>query len=360
VRHHGSRSNRGERQGSPSPSHASRGQPTRGAAAEEESALPAVVVGLGAIGKLVASFAVQHPELELVGAADEALAGTSLAELIPGAPDVPVAPNGSTAYRRARGGVAFICTGSLLEEVSTEIEAAVRAGLHVVSSCEELVNAGFVDPELADLIDRSARRSGVGVLGTGVNPGFILDRLPVTLGAVVGEVRRVEAVRVVDASSRRGALQEKLGLGLTPEEFETLVEEGAVGHIGLSESCALLVDGLGLEVDEVEEEIDPILAEERIVSGPWTIEPGRVRGLRQVALAFDEGREVARLTLELGLGLENPRDWFRIEADPPIEMLVPGGIEGDRATAWALINAAPRVASAEPGLLTVLDLPAGR
>ena len=360
MRHHGSRSNRGERQGSSPSSHASRGQPGRGATAEEEASLPAVVVGLGAIGRLVAAFVVQHPDLELVGAADEELTGTSLAELIPGAPDVPIAPNGSTAYRKARGGVAFLCTGSLLEEVSTEVEAAVRAGLHVVSSCEELANAEFVDPELAELIDRSARRNGVAVLGTGVNPGFILDRLPVTLGSVVGEVRRVEGLRVVDASSRREALQEKLGLGLTAEEFEALTEEGEVGHVGLSESCALLVDGLGLQVDEVEEEIDPLLAEGRIVSGSWTIEPGRVRGLRQVAKGFDEGREVARLTLELRLGLENPRDWFRIEADPPIEMLIPGGIEGDRATAWALINAAPRVASAEPGLLTVLDLPAGR
>jgi 4-hydroxy-tetrahydrodipicolinate reductase len=217
-----------------------------------------------------------------------------------------------------------------------------------------------VDPELAELLDRSALRNGVGILGTGVNPGFVLDRLPATLGAVVGEVRRVDGLRVVDVSRRRPALQEKVGIGLTPEEFEEQAEEGTVGHVGLSESCALLVDGLGLVADEIEEEIDPLVAETAVNVGGVQVEAGRVYGLRQVAMAFDEGREVARLTLELGLGLENPRDNIRIEADPPVEMTIHGGIDGDRATAWALVNAAPRVAAAEPGLLTVLDLPAGR
>ncbi len=319
-----------------------------------------MVVGLGAIGRLVASCVLQHPELELVGAADPRFAGRPLSELVAGAPDVPVAENGAAAYRKARGGVALICTGSLLEEVAPEIESAMRAGLHVVSSCEELANASFVDPELADLLDRNARRAGVGVLGTGVNPGFVLDRLPATLGAVVGEVRRVEALRVIDVATRREALQRKIGLGLTVEEFERLGEEGAVGHVGLSESCALLTDGLGIEVDEVEEELDPIVAEEAVVVGDLRVEAGRVRGLRQIAMAFDEGREVARVTLEVGLGLENPRDWFRIESDPSLEMVVPGGIPGERATAWALVNAAPRVAGADAGLLSVLDLPAGR
>jgi len=319
-----------------------------------------VVVGLGPIGRLVAACVLQHPELELVGAADPAHAGKPLSSIVPGAPDVAVAPNGAAAYRKVRGGVAFLCTGSLLEEVAPEIETAIKAGLHVVSSCEELANAGFVDPELADLLDRNARRAGVGILGTGVNPGFVLDRLPATLGAVVGEVRRVEALRVVDLATRRESLREKSGVGLTVEAFERAGEEGTIGHVGLSESCGLLADGLGIEVDEVEEELDPIVAEADVVAGDLRVPAGRVRGLRQVAMAFDEGREVARLTLEIGLGLENPRDWFRIESDPSIEMVVPGGIPGERATAWALVNAAPRVAGAEPGLLSVLDLPAGR
>lgn len=360
MRHHGKRNARGERQGSSAASHPSRGGSPRGDSPEDEAALPAVVVGLGGLGRLLVRNLLRHPDLRLVGAADAAHAGRSLADLVPGAPALPVTADASGSYRSARGGVAFVCTGSLLEEVATEIEAAIRAGLHVVSSCEELANAPFVDPELAELLDRAAQRSGVGVLGTGVNPGFVFDRLPATLGAVTGEVRRVEARRVVDVARRREGLRARLGLGLTPEAFEEQAEEGTIGHVGLSESCALLLDGLGIEADEVEEEIDPLVAETRVEAAGIVVEPGRVRGVRQVALAFDEGREVARLTLELGLALPQPHDWIRLDGDPPVEVHVPGGIEGDAATTWAMLHAAPRVAAAEPGLLTVLDLPAGR
>lgn len=319
-----------------------------------------MVVGLGGLGRLVASLALQHPELQLIGAADDEHAGELLSDLIPGAPKVPISPTGANAYRRTRGGVAFLCIGSDLEEVAVEIEHAVRAGMHVVSSCEELANAAFVDPELADLLERSARRNGVGVLGTGVNPGFVFDRLPATLGAVVGPVQRVEGRRVIDVARRRESLQARVGLGMSPEEFEGAVEAGAVGHVGLSESAALLADGLGLEVDEVEESIDPLFADEPLHLGDLAIEAGQVRGVRQEALAFDEGRQVIHLALEIGLGLQEPHDFIRIEADPPVELRIPGGLEGDRAAAWSMLHAAPRVAAAEPGLLTVLDLPAGR
>lgn len=332
---------------------------TRGSA-EEETILPVVVVGLGDMGRLVAAQASRHPELRLVGVADPRFKGRSLSEFGEGLPDMEIAGSSQAVYARAKGGVALICTSSFLDEASLEIENAVRAGLHVVSSCEELSNAAFVDPEVAEGLERLAIRNGVGILGCGVNPGFVFDRLPATLGAVVGEVRRVEALRVVDLSTRRAALQHKLGVGLTARQFDEEAEEGTIGHIGLSESCALLADGLNLVVDEVEEELDPILAEAPFPFAGETLEAGRVRGVRQVARGMDEGREVIRLTLEIALGAEDPRDEIRIEGDPPLRLVIPGGIPGDRATAWALVNAAPRVAAAESGLLSVLDLPAGR
>lgn len=319
-----------------------------------------VVIGLGDLGRLVAAQAARHPELRLVGVADPRFKGRSLAEFGPGMPAMEIAGSSQAVYARARGGVALICTSSFLDEASVEVEAAVRAGLHVVSSCEELANAAFVDPELAEGLERLANRMGVSILGCGVNPGFIFDRLPATLGAVVGEVRRVEALRVIDLSTRRAALQHKLGVGLTVAQFEEEAEEGTIGHVGLSESCALLAEGLNLTVDEVEEELDPIVAEAAFPFAGETLEAGVVRGVRQVARGMDEGREVIRLTLEIALGAENPRDEIRLEGDPPVTLVIPGGIPGDRASAWALVNAAPRVAAADSGLLSVLDLPAGR
>jgi 4-hydroxy-tetrahydrodipicolinate reductase len=121
-----------------------------------------------------------------------------------------------------------------------------------------------------------------------------------------------------------------------------------------------VAEGLAMTVDEIEEEIDPVLATAEVRHGGRTIPAGRVLGVHHVARAFEEGREVVRLTLQISLGAERPRDWARIEADPPLSLEIPGGVAGEAATAWALVNAAPRVAAAEPGLLTVLDLPAGR
>jgi 4-hydroxy-tetrahydrodipicolinate reductase len=273
---------------------------------------------------------------------------------------VEIAPEAGRAYRGLRGGVALLCTGSRLEEIAPSIEIAAKAGLHVVSSCEELANAAFVDPDLADWIDRVARQSRVSVLGTGVNPGFVFDRLIATLGGVTGEIRKVEAGRVVDLLDRRVALRSKAGVGLSVAAFEEALEQGNIGHIGLSESCSLVIDGLSMDVDEIEESVDPIVADSDLDAGGVHVDKGKVIGVRQVAQAFDEGREVVRLTLELSLAPAEPRDWIRIDGDPPLEVVIPGGISGDKATAWALAHAAVRVASSEAGLLSVLDLPAGR
>jgi len=331
----------------------------RGGHPDGEARLPVVVVGLDPIGRLAAEAALRHPELDLVGAADPRHGGARLPELVPGAADVPVEAGTDALYRKARGGIALICLGPSLDEVAPEIEKAARAGVGVVSSCAELANAWFVDPELAGTIDEAARKGGVSVLGAGADPGFVLDRLVVTLGAVCGDVRGVVASRHVDAGSLDPSRLERLGVGLDPARFEGRAEDGAVGHVGLSESCALVADGLALSVDEIEEEIEPIVAEAEVRCGDRILPAGRVSGVRQIARALEEGREIVRLTLEIAAGVD-PSGRIRIDADPPIEAVLPGGIDGDRATAWALANAAPRVAASDPGLLDVLDLPAGR
>ncbi|HEY0838735.1 MAG TPA: dihydrodipicolinate reductase [Vulgatibacter sp.] len=335
------------------------GGSARGGGSDGEASLPVVVVGLGPIGRLTAAAALKHPDLELIGAVDPRHAGERFAALVPGAPDGVVERSAEALYRKARGGIALICTGSTLDEVAPEVEAAVRAGVGVVSSCEELANAPFVDPELAGTLDAAARKSGVSILGAGIAPGFVLDRLVVTLGAVSGDVRLVVAERRVDADPLGGATLDRLGIGIDPDRFGIRAEEGTVGHVGLAESCALVADGLGLSVDEIEEEIEPIVAEVEIRCGERAIPPGKVHGVRQVAKALDEGREVIRLTLEVAAGVSS-RDRIRIDGDPPIEVEIPSGIDGPRATAWSLVHAAPRVAASEPGILSVLDLPAGR
>jgi len=321
-------------------------------------------MGLGEIGRLIGRSALSVPELEIVAAVDKTpdLVGRPLGSVLgAAAPDVRVTNVLDEALSAAPDGVVLQATGSRLEKVVEDVERCLRAHLSVVSTCEELAFPWVRHEKLAERLDRLAQKRNVSVLGTGVNPGFVLDRLVATCAQVCGRIERVVGTRVVDASRRRQSLQRKIGAGLSRQDFEKAVEEGIIGHVGLMESAALAAMGVGLGCEEVDEDIEPVYAEVP-QQAPWgAIRPGDVAGVRQVARAFVEHREVARLELTIALGAPDPRDEIAVEGSPPLRLLVPGGIPGDEATAWAVVHAAAMVGEhAEPGLMTVLDLPAGR
>ncbi len=320
-------------------------------------------MGLGFIGQEIARAALQCEELEFIGAVDKSpsLVGRGISDVL-GVPagTFSVQASLAAAVQRRRGVVLLHATGSRLPQVKDQILEAISHGMHVVSTCEELAFPWLNHPQLADQLDRAAQKGGVSLVGTGVNPGFVLDRLVATIGQVCGEVRHVKAVRVVDARTRREALQRKVGAGLTEAEFFDLVDHDGVGHVGLTESAALAALGLGLDCDDFEEELTPVFADEDITGGAFTVKKGRVAGIHQTASGLSEGRELVRLELTIAVGAEPPGDFIELDATPPLKLHIPGGIAGDRATANLVINAAPRVTAAGRGLLTVLELPAGR
>ncbi len=327
-------------------------------------AIPVVLMGLGAIGRGIARAALAKSELLIVAAIDldRSRVGKKLSEVLDcPAPDVIVGDDAVVEMKKAAGGILLHATGSRLDLVEGELAQALSAGLSVVSTCEELSYPWLRHPEIAERLDKIAERRKVALLGTGVNPGFVLDRLPATLGAVCGRVDRVSCVRVVDSRTRRGQLQRKVGAGLNEEEFDRGVDEGKIGHVGLMESAALAALGVGLEVDEVDESIDPVETDEDVSGeGDLRVPRGGISGVRQIARAFHDGKEVAHLELTIALGAKDPRDEITLEGDPGLKCIIPGGTPGDKATAWAVVHAAPLVHGAEPGLITVLDLPAGR
>jgi 4-hydroxy-tetrahydrodipicolinate reductase len=325
--------------------------------------VPVVVMGLGFIGQEVARAALQSEEVELIGAVDSSpqLAGKKLS-------DVLKVPAGTFAIQRdlgkavgdRKGAVLLHATGSRLPQVMEQLLDAMERGLSIVSSCEELSFPWLKHAPLAEKLEKAAKKSSVSVLGTGVNPGFVLDRLVATIAQACGVVHRVKATRVVDARTRREALQRKVGGGLTEEEFMKLVDAEKLGHVGLTESCALAALGVGIDCDDFEEEIVPVVAEEDIEGGAFRVKKGQVAGIHQTAVGLADGQERVRLELTIALGAEDPGDRIEIEGEPKILLHVPNGVAGDRATANLMVNAAPRVSAAEPGLLTVLELPAGR
>jgi len=314
------------------------------------------LIGLGAIGREVLKALDGVASIRVVAAADPQFAGRDAGE-VAGLPalGVAVVARAEEALVAGAADVALVLTASGSAEMLPIVEAAAAAHIHIVSSCEDLAYADWGTPDLARKIDTLARAGGIAVLGAGVNPGFVMDRLPLQLAGACVRVSAIRVQRVVDAAKRRAPLRAKVGADLTPAQFAAGVAERKLGHRGLPESCALIGRGLHVHFDEIQTSIAPVIA---TAAAPRAgIAPGRVAGLRQSAIGLRAGREVARLDLEMSVAAPDPHDRVQIDGDPPLDVRIDGGTHGDRGTVGTVINAIPAVMSASPGLKTVLDLP---
>jgi 4-hydroxy-tetrahydrodipicolinate reductase len=316
--------------------------------------------GLGPIGIETIKLAAAKPWAEIVGAidVDPIKIGKPLAEITG-----DTALRGASAYRsldelmaRNRPDIIFHTAVSKIKDAYAQIEPIVRNGVSVVSSCEELLFPQLREPELAVKLDQACKAGDARVLGTGVNPGFVMDVLPVCMTGVCRNVRAVHIQRVVNASTRRGPLQKKIGGGLSPAEFERLFNEGKAGHAGLKDSAALIAHCLGWKITDLVETGKAVVASHDIRTRHVEAKKGQCCGLHQRAEAKVDGE--VRLTLDLKMYLDapNPHDACQIEGDPPLNLLLNGGVAGDAATVASLVNAAPRVLKAPPGLLLMTDI----
>jgi hypothetical protein len=318
--------------------------------------------GLGPIGLATANLVLAKPEMEIVGAVDIAkeMAGKDLGEILGREKPlgIKVTDNAELLFAKVPADVVIHTTGSRLKRIIGQLEEILRGRKNIVSSAEELF---FPTPENAAMtarIDRLALENGVTVLGTGVNPGFVMDALPLVLTGVCHEVREVHVERVVDAGTRRYPLQRKIGAGMTPELFREKIAGKAMGHVGLAESLHLIADRLHLAFDEIRETVEPVIAEKPLKTDYFELKTGDVAGVRNIGECLREGRKLVTLDLRMYIGAEAPHDSIRIVGSPDLSLRIDGGVAGDQATAAILVNSIPAVIDAAPGLKTVTDLPA--
>jgi hypothetical protein len=316
--------------------------------------------GLGPIGIETLKLAATKPWAQVVGGMDidPAKIGKDLAE-ITGAKNL----KGRKVYRSleallkdARPDIVFHTAVSKFKDAFGQIEPMARRGISVVSSCEELLFPQLLNAALASRLDRTCKRSGARVIGTGVNPGFVMDVLPVCMTGVSRGVRAIHVQRVVNASTRRAPLQRKIGSGLPPKEFRRLFKQGRAGHAGLKESLALIAHALGWKVKGITETGDAVVAKHNIRTRFLQVKKGETCGLHQRAEARVNGQTCLTLDLKMYLDAPNPHDAVQIEGEPPLELIITTGVAGDQATVAALVNTAGRVLDAAPGLLLMTDL----
>jgi 2,4-diaminopentanoate dehydrogenase len=317
--------------------------------------------GIGPIGASIVRLMRQKSSLEIVGAidTDAKKVGRDLGEVV-GAPDAPwgvLVSADATSVLAKPADVVVHSTSSYLTSVMDQLLACLGAGLCIVSTCEELAYPFRKHPQLSKTLDDAAKEEGVALLGTGVNPGFVMDKLPLTLSAVSQRVEWVSAVRIVDASKRRLPLQKKIGAGMTPDEFRAQVAAGVIKHHGLPESIAMVADGLGFSLDDISETIEPMIAEEVVKTEFLEVAPGQVAGVHQVARGTAAGKEKIFMELKMYVGAQNPADTVVLKGDPNLTLTIPGGTHGDVATAAVVVNAIPSILAAKAGLQTSRDLP---
>jgi hypothetical protein len=323
----------------------------------------AIQYGVGPIGASIARLMREKQAIEICGAidTDPAKVGRDLGEVV-GASDAPWGVKISADAKEVLDQAADVVihsTSSSLPKVMDQLLACLEAESCIVSTCEELSYPYRTHPELAAKLDAAAKDWGVALVGTGVNPGFVMDKLVVTLAAVSQRIEHAKALRVVDASKRRLPLQKKIGAGMTVEEFRANVAEGVIKHVGLPESVAMVADSLNLPVEEITETIEPMVASERVQTEFLTVEAGQAAGVHQIARGVGGGKELVYLELQMYVGAKDPADTIELKGHPNISLVIPGGSHGDIATASVAVNSIPVILDAPAGLRTARDLPIG-
>jgi hypothetical protein len=323
-------------------------------------AISVMFYGLGPIGAAVARQIATRKGFKIAGGIDidPAKLGQDLGNVI--GLDKPlkirVTNDAAGALKRNKPDVVVLCTSSALKKVMPQVETILKAKIPIVSTTEELSYPVGKNRSLAKKIDQLARKAKVAVLATGVNPGFVMDALPIALTGVCERVDSVRIDRIQDARVRRLPFQQKIGSGLTTDQFRKKVDDGSVRHVGLAESVTMIADAFGWKLDKITDDIKPKIATAPVESELIAVDPGYVCGLVQDGIGWKNGKPIITLHMEAYLGAPESYDSVVIEGVPRIEQKIAGGVHGDVATASITVNSIPKVLAAPPGLRTMRDM----
>ncbi|MGC8570616.1 MAG: dihydrodipicolinate reductase [Caldivirga sp.] len=322
------------------------------------SNLRIVVYGLGPIGQLITKVALERG-MEVTGAIDidPSKVGKDIGEVLGLGKSVgiKVESDADKVLSSSRPDVVLHSTGTWLDRVYPQLVKAIKVGADVVSTCETLAWPWYRYPDLAELIDSYAKSHDSTVLGAGVNPGFIFDALPAVLSTTLVRLNRISIIRSLNAAERRQSFQRKIGLGMTPSQFKEALSRGEItAHVGFAESVLLTASIIGINLSEVREGQEAIIADRHYETPYFKIEPGQVRGVDGYGVGLVNGHEVIKVELKACAACENFEE-VRLEGEPNVTWRS-SGTPGDPATAAVVVNLADRVTEARPGLITLKDL----
>lgn len=321
-----------------------------------------VLYGIGAVGSLIAKFLLEKEGVEVVGAIDIAKdkVGKDLGEVLglERKLGIKVSNDIDAVLLKAKADIVIHATSSFLKHTFSQIISIIKHGVKVVSTCEELFYPYYTEPKLAKKLDTLAKKYDTTILGTGINPGFLMDTLVITLTAPCQKIEKIEAVRVMNAATRRLPFQEKIGAGLTVKEFHKKIEDKQItGHVGLEQSIAMIADALAWKLDKITaESVEPVIAKKPVESKHIKVKAGEVAGLRQKAKGIMKNKEIIILDFQAYIGAEEEYDAITIKGIPNINHKIQPCVHGDIGTIAIIVNSIPKVINAPAGLHTMKDV----
>jgi 4-hydroxy-tetrahydrodipicolinate reductase len=322
-----------------------------------------VCYGLGAVGTRIAKLLLAKEGIQIVGAIDidKTKTGKDLGEILGLNKKLGVIVSDNVDSVLSKGGcnVAIHATGSYLKDVYEQIAPLAKYGVNVISTCEELSYPYQTDPETAKKLDALGVKYGVTYLGTGINPGFLMDTLVITLTGVCQKVNTIKVERVMNAATRRLPFQKKIGAGLTPIQFEQRIEARQIsGHVGLQQSIGMIASALKWQLDKIQiGPVEPVIAKKPVQSPEIKVKKDEVAGLKQSAYGIMKSKNVITLDFQAYIGAEQEYDAITIDGVPPVHQKISPCVHGDLATVAVIVNSIPKVMNAPPGLVTMKDLP---
>lgn len=327
--------------------------------------------GLGAMGRGIAKVLLMREGVEIVGVCDinPALAGKSLFETLgldaQGQSDVSIANDIASALAKTPIDCCVIATDSFVKDVFPKVETVVKQGINVLTIAEEMSYPAAQEPELAAKMDALAKEHGVSILGTGINPGLMMDLLAVCLSGAMTEVSHVRCERVNSLSPFGATVMQEQGIGITVEDFDRGVQDGSLaGHVGFPESAAMIAKALGIRYDSLQQQMLPIITDVDRKSPHGFAAKGHIAGVNMTAQAKDGDKEVISLIHPQQIEPEqvgvDTGDYITLQGTPPIDMAVKPEVNGGLGTIAMACNCLPFVVAARPGLLTMLDIPVPR
>ncbi|MCF8885596.1 MAG: dihydrodipicolinate reductase [Nitrososphaerota archaeon] len=319
------------------------------------------VYGLGPIGSLIVKYGLERSWMELVAAfdIDPLKVGRDVGEVV-GLDEkvgVIVEKNVKEVLDKTRPDIVLHATGSYLDKIYTQILDAVKVGADIISTCETLSYPYYRYPEISKKLDEEAKKNSSTILGTGINPGFLLDLLPAVMTTPCLKVEKIIARRIIDASKRRESFRKKIGLGLDKKMFDEKIKSGEItAHVGYAESVCLISHALRLKLDSVKEYQEAIIAEKEIELGGIKINSGKVRGVRGFGIGLKNGEEIVKIEFTAAVGIEEEFEEIIIEGLPKLVWRNLNGTPGDTATVAVVLNYVPVVLESEPGLKIITQL----